>query len=293
MAYFRDYNGELAKALVESVSVPVQSWAKNSADICLASQAITLANDYPNITDFVIISCDGGFAGLAIELRKRHRTVIGIGVKGAKINRLWPMSCDRFGYIPVLGGNGTGDAAGRAVGPRTPLTPDTPSSPISPSAQEDYKKILLNSQIWLFEAEWRKNALVAAARRLVAGPPVIDPARPALDAALNAALAAEGAIAPHEIKHLRCLLLSARIVRHDGNRWQLLVEPFADKLDKAVALRVMEKVYEKTGAVDVAAVRGLLYGASVHGSDGLDEIKEAAILAVHQRALGGPVPGGA
>ncbi len=292
-AHFRDYEAELAKALVEKVSVPAQTWAKNSADISLASHASFLACEYPNITDFVVISCDGGFSGFAMELRKRQRKVIGVGIKGAKINPLWPAACNRFFYLPEpKGGNGTGQAPRRTIGSLNPLAAAAPSPPVPSSVTANYQQILVNSQIWLFEAGWRRKALVAAARRLAAGPPVCEPTRAALDSALGAALAAEGAAAPDEVKHLRCLLLSARIVRHDGSRWQLLVEPSAEALERAVALRVMEKIYEKTGAVDLAAVHGLLGGVKALVSPGLAGIKEAAILTVHQRALGGPIPCG-
>jgi len=71
---------------------------RNAADIQLAIDAIDLAHLRPAITNFVIVSGDGGFASLAKKLHEYGRTVIGAAYRKAT-NQTLRSVCDDFVWI--------------------------------------------------------------------------------------------------------------------------------------------------------------------------------------------------
>jgi uncharacterized protein (TIGR00288 family) len=68
---------------------------KNAADIQLAIDAVELVHTHPSLHTFVIVSGDGGFAGLAVKLREHGKRVIGCGYKGSS-SRTFQGVCDEF-----------------------------------------------------------------------------------------------------------------------------------------------------------------------------------------------------
>ncbi|RPJ34381.1 MAG: NYN domain-containing protein [Verrucomicrobiaceae bacterium] len=71
---------------------------RNAADIQLAIDAVDLAHLRPAITNFVIVSGDGGFASLAKKLHEYGRTVIGAAYRKAT-NQTLRAVCDDFVWI--------------------------------------------------------------------------------------------------------------------------------------------------------------------------------------------------
>jgi uncharacterized LabA/DUF88 family protein len=71
---------------------------RNAVDIQLAIDAVDLAHLRPAITNFVIVSGDGGFASLAKKLHEYGRTVIGAAYRKATSQTLRAV-CDDFIWI--------------------------------------------------------------------------------------------------------------------------------------------------------------------------------------------------
>ena len=84
LAGFSDRNGSLVKMMhrygieprftnvkkiVEGNKNSKTSFLKNAADIHLTVEALKIANNYPNITTFLLVTGDGGFVPLVRELK--------------------------------------------------------------------------------------------------------------------------------------------------------------------------------------------------------------------------------
>ena len=84
LAGFSDRNGSLVnmmhrygieprftnvKKIVEGNKNSKTSFLKNAADIHLTVEALKIANNYPNITTFLLVTGDGGFVPLVRELK--------------------------------------------------------------------------------------------------------------------------------------------------------------------------------------------------------------------------------
>ena len=84
LAGFSDRNGSLVKMMhrygieprftnvkkiVEGNNNSKTSFLKNAADIHLTVDALKIANNYPNITTFLLVTGDGGFVPLVRELK--------------------------------------------------------------------------------------------------------------------------------------------------------------------------------------------------------------------------------
>ena len=84
LAGFSDRNGSLVKMMhrygieprftnvkkiIEGNEDSKTSFLKNAADIHLTVEALKLANNYPNITTFLLVTGDGGFVPLVRELK--------------------------------------------------------------------------------------------------------------------------------------------------------------------------------------------------------------------------------
>ena len=84
LAGFSDMNGSLVKMMhrygieprftnvkkiIEGNEDSKTSFLKNAADIHLTVEALKLANNYPNITTFLLVTGDGGFVPLVRELK--------------------------------------------------------------------------------------------------------------------------------------------------------------------------------------------------------------------------------
>ena len=57
------------KKIIEGNEDSKTSFLKNAADIHLTVEALKLANNYPNITTFLLVTGDGGFVPLVRELK--------------------------------------------------------------------------------------------------------------------------------------------------------------------------------------------------------------------------------
>jgi uncharacterized LabA/DUF88 family protein len=97
LSFFRNEINELG---IDPIQVFGFSWGakRNAADIQLAIDAIDLAHLRPAITNFVIVSGDGGFASLAKKLHEYGRTVIGAAYRDAT-NQTLRAVCDDFVWI--------------------------------------------------------------------------------------------------------------------------------------------------------------------------------------------------
>jgi uncharacterized LabA/DUF88 family protein len=97
LSFFRNEINELG---IDPIQVFGFSWGakRNAADIQLAIDAIDLAHLRPAITNFVIVSGDGGFASLAKKLHEYGRTVIGAAYRNAT-NQTLRAVCDDFVWI--------------------------------------------------------------------------------------------------------------------------------------------------------------------------------------------------
>ena len=84
LAGFSDRNGSLVKMMhrygieprftnvkkiIEGNKNSKTSFLKNAADIHLTVEALKIANNYPNITTFLLVTGDGGFVPLVRELK--------------------------------------------------------------------------------------------------------------------------------------------------------------------------------------------------------------------------------
>ncbi|PWQ97653.1 NYN domain-containing protein [Leucothrix pacifica] len=72
---------------------------KNASDIQMVIDAIDIACHRQNITNFVIVSGDGGFSPLAIKLHEYGRRVIGVAYQRIT-NRVLESVCDDFIWLP-------------------------------------------------------------------------------------------------------------------------------------------------------------------------------------------------
>jgi hypothetical protein len=299
---FRAYYEDLVGNGIDMVFVPCAGWAKNGADIRLACEAMRLAYTDPGITHYVIVSCDADFSGLAQELRRLGKVVVGLGIRGAPVASLWRHSCDQFFLVPCAppcrkasslpGSYRAGGGAEQAAGSGGRCGRGPQSAAPAHSVTAEYRRILEGAQLWLDEPAWRARALAAAAD-LLHGPEkktLTDHDVRCFDGALAEWLEARGLGATKSrVTHFRCLLRQSRLLAYDGGRWLLRGEANAPALERAIAQAVLEKLAAKTAAINLPAVSALLRGQEVAPDDALRELAAKVTESATSRETG-PAP---
>ena len=84
--------------LVLHEDVPHYNKYKNTADIRLAIEALSVAYTYPDINLFAVIANDRDFMPLFSKLKEIGKTVIGIGSTRESVGELYVSACDLFYY---------------------------------------------------------------------------------------------------------------------------------------------------------------------------------------------------
>lgn len=302
---FRAYNADMAAALVEQVYVPSQSGSKNSADIWLAADAMELACDRPELTHFVIVSCDGDFSRIAQKLRARGKTVIGVGVEGASINPLWKASCSLFAELPRPAAPCAPRAKfARTSSPARPLSapmystppampvpeivvavePAVPTSAPAPISQEsdsnadlagvvaEYRESLERSQIFLFHSASRREIFTQLARAFSLGgprPQAIGGMQP-LDDFLSQHLA-DRSHCTLPITRVRQSIATAWLLTKANGRWCLATPADPEALEAGYVRAVLVRLRTKLGQLpNLSAVGRLLYPDSATPTERLN-----------------------
>ncbi len=84
----------LAKNLVQIADTPYLG-SKNSADIWLTVDALSIAYSSSDIDRFAILSSDRDYIPLIIKLRELGKEVVGVGIS-SEVNPLYVKACDAF-----------------------------------------------------------------------------------------------------------------------------------------------------------------------------------------------------
>lgn len=118
----------LMRGMIQHEDVPYLTEHKNSADVRLVVEALSIAYQYPDIGTFILVSSDRDYLPLIAKLRELGRTVVGVGISPDATNGFYVRACDEFLYYESLfarspGAPGTavpepgdGDEAGNAAG---------------------------------------------------------------------------------------------------------------------------------------------------------------------------------
>lgn len=99
---YRDFKRNLHEAAFELIEIPhLNQSGKNSADIRMVVDALSICYTNSHINTFVIVSGDSDFSPLVSKLRENAKTVIGVGVKRSTSD-LFRSNCDEFIYYDDL-----------------------------------------------------------------------------------------------------------------------------------------------------------------------------------------------
>lgn len=88
--------------LIQHEDIPHYNKYKNTADIRLAIEALSIAYTYPDINIFAVIANDRDFMPLFSKLKEIGKTVIGIGSTPETVGQLYKSACDTFFYHDEL-----------------------------------------------------------------------------------------------------------------------------------------------------------------------------------------------
>jgi uncharacterized LabA/DUF88 family protein len=92
----------LQRNLVQHEDVPYDSKYKNSSDVRLAVEALSIAFNYPDITTFAIISSDRDYIPLFAKLRELGKSVTGVSGNPATVRERYITACDAIFYVEDL-----------------------------------------------------------------------------------------------------------------------------------------------------------------------------------------------
>ena len=98
----RQVRNMLHENLVQIEDVPYVTGFKNTADIRLVVDALSVAFTYPDINQFAIVASDRDYRPLIAKLRELGKTVIGIGGTPDTVNKIYVNACDEFVYYSTL-----------------------------------------------------------------------------------------------------------------------------------------------------------------------------------------------
>lgn len=87
---------------IQFEDIPYMTNRKNTADIRLAVEAISLAYQQPEVNIFAIVASDRDYVPLVNKLRELGRTIIGIGIDRENINMHYIEAFDKFYYFESL-----------------------------------------------------------------------------------------------------------------------------------------------------------------------------------------------
>jgi uncharacterized LabA/DUF88 family protein len=92
----------LQRNLVQHEDVPYDSKYKNSSDIRLAVEALSIAFSHPDITTFAIVSSDRDYIPLFAKLRELGKNVTGISGNPTTVRDRYITACDAIFYVEDL-----------------------------------------------------------------------------------------------------------------------------------------------------------------------------------------------
>lgn len=102
----------LQNNLIQHEDVRYLNSYKNSSDIRLIIEALSVAYTNPTIDTFVVIADDRDFVPLFNKLREIGKTVIGVGSSKDATKEFYTSACDRFYYHATLSGVKAASSAG-------------------------------------------------------------------------------------------------------------------------------------------------------------------------------------
>ena len=121
----------LQKNLIQHEDVRFINKHKNSSDIKLVIEALSVAYANPTIQVFVVVADDKDYIPLFTKLREIGKTVIGIGSTQSGISEYYRSSCDQVYYHQYLTGS---------VSRQTPGDPEAPYSDTTSGNKNDTDK---------------------------------------------------------------------------------------------------------------------------------------------------------
>jgi uncharacterized LabA/DUF88 family protein len=92
----------LQRNLVQHEDVPYDSKYKNSSDIRLAVEALSIAFSHPDITTFAIVSSDRDYIPLFAKLRELGKNVTGVSGNPTTVRDRYITACDAIFYVEDL-----------------------------------------------------------------------------------------------------------------------------------------------------------------------------------------------
>ncbi len=129
------YLGKWKRLLLENAITPIQQYGytvgKNATDSAMIIDAMDILYS-GKVTGFCIVSSDSDFTRLATRLREAGMQVIGIGEK--KTPNPFIVSCDKFIYLEILGGDEEDD---ETAGPKTQKKSTKKRAPDKITAKEE------------------------------------------------------------------------------------------------------------------------------------------------------------
>ena len=91
----------LGENLIQIADTPYLK-GKNSADMWMTVDALSIAHALPDIDRFTILSSDRDYIPLILKLRELGKEVIGFGIRSGEVNPLYVKACDSFYYYSSL-----------------------------------------------------------------------------------------------------------------------------------------------------------------------------------------------
>lgn len=88
--------------LVQFEDIPYITRFKNTADMRLAVEALSVAYGNPDIEYFAIVAADRDYVPLIAKLRELGRQIIGVGTSPDTVHQIYVKSCDIFVYYTSL-----------------------------------------------------------------------------------------------------------------------------------------------------------------------------------------------
>ncbi|MBC8029972.1 MAG: NYN domain-containing protein [Pyrinomonadaceae bacterium] len=92
----------LQRNLVQHEDVPYDGKYKNSSDIRLAVEALSIAFSHPDITTFAIVSSDRDYIPLFAKLRELGKSVTGVSGNPTTVRDRYITACDAIFYVEDL-----------------------------------------------------------------------------------------------------------------------------------------------------------------------------------------------
>jgi hypothetical protein len=104
----RELRDMLQANLIRHEDIPYYNGYKNTSDIRLAIEAISIAYTHPDINIFAIIANDRDYMPLFSKLKEIGKTIVGIGSTKNTVGELYRSACDVFYYHEDFGKNDYG-----------------------------------------------------------------------------------------------------------------------------------------------------------------------------------------